>query len=521
MTSFIGSPVTSLAPDQREISSGAGYAIPGAVDQRGFMLYTPSQILGASGVDKWGEHVSVDFEQPYFFLTVVQRNWLFRLSSPVMAVVSGRMKRISSMNYRVVRKEKEEDRIFDALAGAKDLYNEIGDSLDPALQIAKAEIEKFIRKEMIEVLPGLTNFSSASKRWKRRIKASKVDQTNEATDWLQQPNAGVSWEQFIEKVVYDLHIHGGCAIYKDFIDNRLENFDALPGGTVYRVRPPYFNSVEAYIQITGASQPQVFYSNEISYIPYLTVSHTNLPMIPLEALMSKIAEYLFFDDLMARQADGTKPPNKMVVITNPAGITGIKDEEPSLPISRAEQDRIQEAINNPVKFGVVTYTGNHVEVVDLTRENTMQLQNDRQKDIREDVATVFNATNMEVNLTGSADVSGRTTADVQMELASGMGSGPVMKKIANKITNDILPFRFGGGLRFEFEYGKDEKEQNEINRGRLANGEITINELREENGDPAFAGEEFDKPLNSIIDSQAVAGTSEQNPMFIQESTRR
>ncbi|NCN22597.1 hypothetical protein GW934_03865, partial [Candidatus Falkowbacteria bacterium] len=159
---------------------------------------------------------------------------------------------------------------------------------------------------------------------------------------------------------------------------------------------------------------------------YLPVSSRNYGMIPLEALIKKVTESLLFDNMMANQADGTKPPEKMVIVTeqNPFGsLDG--DDAKDIPLDVDEQKRIEQKLSQPIKNGVMTFSGNHVEVVDLTRSDSMGNQMQRQKDIREEVALVFNATNMEVNLSGSDNTSGRSTSQAQMEIEQGKGIAPI------------------------------------------------------------------------------------------------
>jgi len=227
---------------------------------------------------------------------------------------------------------------------------------------------------------------------------------------------------------------------------------------------------------------------------YLPVSSRNYGMIPLEALIKKVTESLLFDNMMANQADGTKPPEKMVIVTeqNPFGsLDG--DDAKDIPLDVDEQKRIEQKLSQPIKNGVMTFSGNHVEVVDLTRSDSMGNQMQRQKDIREEVALVFNATNMEVNLSGSDNTSGRSTSQAQMEIEQGKGIAPIAKSFMTMLNNTILPLRYGSGLLFEFELGKNETEEKTLDKLALETGEYTKNEIREKYNKPTF-GPEYDKP---------------------------
>ena len=164
----------------------------------------------------------------------------------------------------------------------------------------------------------------------------------------------------------------------------------------------------------------------------------------------------------------------------------------------------------------MTFAGNDVKVVDLSRENTMAIQNDRQKDIREDVALVFNMSNMEVNLTGSADTGGRSTSESQAEIEQGKGVTPLLKLIEESISKNILPFRFGFGWKMEFSKSKNDLQEQQINTIRLSNGEVTINELREEKNKPQFDDPQFDKPMNAG-QQQGQAGSNPAQPQYTKQ----
>jgi hypothetical protein len=320
----------------------------------------------------------------------------------------------------------------------------------------------------------------------------------------------LTWSNFAKKWTHSFLIHGATAIYKQLVNGKLTNFDTLPGGTVYKIKSPYFSGVSGYVQaVPGYIEPKIYFSDEISYSEYLPISTRNHGMIPLEALIKKVAEGLLFDDKMARESDGTIPPQKLIIITsnNPFGSMD-ETEKHDIPLDPVEQKRIEEKIKEPIKNGIVTFFGNNIEVVDLSRADTMGVQMQRQKDIREEVAYVFNATNMEVNLTGSDDTSGRSTSEAQSEIEQGKGIAPIAVELASEVKTGILPLRYGYGLEFEFELGKNEKEEKELDVLMLQTGEMTKNEIREKYGKPTF-GEEYDKP-----DGAPEAGQSEMNPIF-------
>ena len=483
----------------------------GEPGKRGLQVYTLSQIISATGRAEDGQMLTWGVEQPYFFLTPTQRNEIFKLSTPVFGVVTSRMNRIAGVDFGVVPIKHKEDQIADDLKMLKQVYDEYANTTELKYITARTQVARKIMERLPDVLPDLSNFGQSLLRWKKIIQNKHLNTGEEIKEWLMEPNNGVSWQDYIKKVVYALMVHGAEATYKQYEHGKLENFDSLPAGTVYRFKSPYFSGVDAYMQIVSGYEPQAYFAKECMYLQYLPTSVQNYPMVPLEALINKVSEGLLFDRLMAEQADGTKPPEKLVVVTDNKNPYSDIDNPENDPLPAAEQKRIETKMNEPRKGAVMTFAGNSATVIDLTRENTMSVQNQRQKDIREDVALVFNMSNMEVNLTGSEGTSGRSTSESQAEIEQGKGITPLLRLIENGLTKNILPFRFGYGYMVEFEKSKDEMEKQRLNRERLANGEITQNELREEENKPTFDGEEFNKPKGSV---PGQPGVDETSPLF-------
>jgi hypothetical protein len=482
--------------------------------RRGLQIYTLSQIVSASGRFQDGQMGTWGVEQPYFFLTPMQRNEIFKLSTPVFGVVTSRMNRISGIDFNIEPIKHREDEFVDDLKNLKQIYDEYANAQDLKYITVRAQIVQKIMQTLPDVLPDLSNFSRSLLRWKKLIQNKHIHTGDEIKEWLMEPNNGVTWTDYIKKVVFNLLVHGAEATYKQYSDGKLENFDSLPGGTVYRFKSPYFTATDGYIQMVAGYEPQLFFANECMFIQYLPVSVQNYPMIPLEALINKIAEGLLFDRLMAEQADGTKFPEKLVIVTNNKDPFGDFDKETEIPMNSDEQKRIETKINEPRKGAIITMTGNDAKLIDLSKENTMASQMQRQKDIREEVALVFNMSNMEVNLSGGQDTSGRATSESQSEIEQGKGITPLLKLIEISITKNILPFRFGYGYHLEFTKSKNELVDKQIDAIRIQNGEITVNELREENNQPTFDAEQFNLPRGA---QQQAPGQSEIAPMYTKQ----
>jgi hypothetical protein len=469
----------------------------GAVSQRdgrGYQVYTMSQLMGITGAAKDGSRVTGYYEQPIFYLTLEERVSIFRLCSPVFSVVTSRMNRISGMDWTVVCDKYQEDKLYERLRALKQVCDEYQSSKEVPFQVARQKLLQEIRTTLPDVLPDLSNFQNALIRWKRRIAHQKTQSGEWVKDWMMQPNINDKFPDLTKKMIMDLMVHGSVAMYKETMNNKVENVYALPGGTVLPLKNVFAGGVQGFVQIMLGYEPQIMYGNEMAYATYIPTTARSHGFIPLEALINKISESLLFDKLMADQADGTKLPEKMVIIAN-ASPFGTMDKEFNIPIDQDEQKRVEQKLNTPKKGAIMTFTGNTATVVDLSRENTMSIQMQRQKDIREEVGLIFQATPMEMSLSGSDDTSGRSTSEAQERIYHSSGVLPIVKILETLWNYDILPYRFGPGYKLEFSVEKSEKEEMETLKAKMDTGVFSINEVRSDdlNLDP-FPDEKFDVP---------------------------
>lgn len=487
-----------------------GLNIGNETNKRGMNVYTMSQLMAITGKDKDGNHLTGNYDQSIFYLNYDERIQIFRLCSPVNAVVSNRMNVIAGLDFDIVPDKKNEDKIAEQLKNYRDFFREIEKQQDMKYIIARGALVRDIQETLPDCLADLSNFDKALLRWKKRIQLNNTEESDWIKQWILQPNVNDRFEEFVKKIIFDLLIHGNLAIYKECLNGKVENLYALPGGTVIPLKNKFVAGANAYVQITNRmDEPQIFFSDEIAYANYIPNTARAYGFIPLEALINKIAETMLFDRLMADQADGTKAPEKMVIIAENSPF-GDLNKEFTVPLDPDEQQRIEAKINAPKKNAIMTFSGNTVQVVDLSRENTMSIQMQRQKDIREEVGMVFQATSMEMNLAGGENTSGRSTADAQREIYFSRGIHPIIKTIEMIYDRDILPFRFGTGWRLEYKMGKSETEDMELLQRKVQTGLYSVNELRinELNENP-FPGEQFDVPAQG---GQQQPDGSEVNP---------
>jgi hypothetical protein len=472
---------------------------PKEARKRGLNVYSATSLQAVSGRDKSGNMINATYEYPLFGLKIDERLDIFRFCSAVFGIVTSRMQRISGLEWHIIPNSKDEDRIADSLKDAKAIYSEYAPLIEDGNIGAALIVRKmlnFVKGYLDEVLDDLSNFNTALLRWKRRINAKNEDKASEIEDWLAEPGLGTDIGDFLKMSVADLMIHGGMGVYKEVNDNKLlENFYLLPGGTVFPMRNRYVGGINAYLQLIDVEEAKIYFQDEISYSKYVPTSARSHGLIPLEALVNKIAESLLFDKRSAEQADGTRPPEKLIVFGDNAPF-GSFDEEVNLPINKDEQGRIETIINESRKEAIRTLSGVGTPIsVDLSRENLFQYQMERQKQIREEVGLVYNASNVEMNLTGSDDTSGRATSETQERLDKQRGIYPVILLLQRFFDKDILPFRYGTGYKLEFSGGTNEFEQIRLVKEKMQSGVFPVNEIRTEDlGKEPFEGEEYDKP---------------------------
>ena len=395
----LGGVVSNLLDD---IGAGQVKRTP---DRRGLNVYTTSGLTGVAGIGKSGQIIRGAAEEPIFGLSLYDRLLIAQRCDAVFGVIAGRTNRIASLEWTVIKESKEEDRIAEYLKDCYSLWKEYGNTHRIAEVVTRAMLVGKVRKYLPDVLPDMSNFQNSLLRWGRRLDRRHDDESTNIIEWMRNPNPHDTYEDFVKKWVQDLMIQGAAAQYKEIGDHSglLEAVHMLPGGSVTPLRERYVGGHKAYAQALPGMDPQIYFSDEIAYSQYMPNSGISYGMIPLEALVNKVAESLLFDQRAAEAADGTKAPEKMIVLgeNSPFGdLTG--DEAIQVPITQDEQTRLEVLMNEPRQNAVRVLTGYGTPmVVDLSRADTYQAQAERQKDIRTAVALVFNMSNMEINESGA------------------------------------------------------------------------------------------------------------------------
>jgi len=463
--------------------------------KRGITVLSSRSLMGQSATLKDGQVVTAEFQLPYFTLTVAERLDIFRFCGPVFGVITSRMNRVASLEWKVTKQSREEDRIIEKIRSMRDLVQEYEDDKSSKAVGIRLRAMAHIFRYLPDVRMDLKNFDASLLRWSRKNKAITEDKCSEIENWLKSPNQGQTFENLTKSIVFDTHVHGIAVPFKEVQNKLIENIYCLPGGTVYPIRGRNIGDPVSYVQVVDGFDPQLFFQDEVSCLQYAPHSDDPYGGIPLESLVNKVAESLMFDARAAEMADGTKPPEKLLAFGDRTPF-GSLEEQFEMPMDKDEQKRIETVVNEARKEALRVITGHGTPVVvDVSRADTFQYQSERQRMVREEVGLVFGASNTEMNLSGSDSTSGRSTSETQERYDLYKGVFPMMQSLENFWNQDILPFRFGSGYEFTYEPSLSESVRVKLLKDKLESGLYTANELRiEDMGRDPFRGEEYSLP---------------------------
>ncbi len=500
------------------VSTAAGlieYMKAIAPERRGLNVYNFWELQTTDATTRTGARVTIQYQRPLFSLRPDERTQIVRFSAMVLGIVNSRMQRAGSLEWNVISINKDREREAAKMKDLRDIWTEYADlaAVNPSIVVMRSIIYRYLHQRLMDLRPDMANFSAALRRWEKRGKLVAEDRASEIEDWLHEPNQDDSFDEFIKKWVNDLHTHGAYAVYKEPRDGVLENFYGLPGGSVLPIHNKRVGGATGYLQFEDTpADAQLYFNNEVCYSRWLPSTAMSYGMVPLEALVNKVAEQLMFDQTAANQADGTKPPEKAIIFGRESPF-GDLDGDLRIPLEPGEQTKLEAQINEARKgaIRVLTGTGTPLEI-DLSRSDLFQHQSERQRQLKEDAALVFGATPMEMNLSGSADTSGRSTSESQERMEQKRGLNPVLYELTSKMNREIIPYRFGWGYRFQFASGLSEAEQIELWSKKLASGVYGVNEIRTTDaGEDPYPEEEYDRPNKGAA---AQPGENAMNPLY-------
>jgi len=465
-------------------------------ESRGINLYSAFDLMRVSGMTRSGERVDSSAQIPLFTLDPTTRTEIFAKSDLIISIVNSRSSEISGYDVKVIPEKDEEDLIVMRLRMFKEIVDEYEGQTDIKFLVTRMKLINMIREKLPDLLPDLSNFDRSLIRWNSLIKAKHKQTADEILDWIMKPNREDTWVNHIKKWVTDLHVHGNFSLYKGLNEvGQIDYIKGLIGGTTFPLRVASAADVIGFTQVVDSIEPQVFTPEEIVYDTYMPATHNSYGMVPLDALVNKIAEGILFDQLMAGQADGTKPVEKVVVFADDNSI-GDLTEGLGLPVSKSRQKRIEDKLNEARSGAIATLTGYGApQILDLTRENTMSIQMQRQDQNAKVAGRVFNLSALEMSLTGGDDTSGRSTSESQERLDQRQGTGPIVRGIQDNYDKDIILQKFGSGYLLKFMAGLDDAADLQKAREHLESGAFDVNWVRTHILNEApYPEEEFDRP---------------------------
>lgn len=475
----------------------------GQVSERGYQDFnSTASNYRFTAVGEGGEKQSVAIDPGWLQCDAYTALTVYQKCAPVFAVVTARANRISSLDYSIIPENKIEDNIAKNLKDIRDIFSETPP--DSMFDIGrKIKMLTEARGVLPDLRPDFSNFDSCMIRWRRRIMSVKLDRADEIQDFFMHPSKGMLWNDFAKQYTQDLLVHGRSAIYKEKIKllngrDRLNSIHMLPGGSVFPVKGDYVGQFLGYVQITdGMRTPQLFFQDELSLSQYMPNSSLVNGLTPIDALINLAAENLLFSDLMLKKADGSQPPEKLVVFGEPDPAFGSAPDMQSSTnqfLNKDEQRRIENKLNRKKREGAVAILSGYGNpmLVDLSKSDTLPTQMVRQDQINKYVAMAFNASNQEINETGGDGTSGRSTAESQERADNAKGIRPIIVNMEQTFTHEIIPMRYGYGYRMQFSVPMSEREKIELAKIKGDSGLWSKNEIRRDDlsldpiRDPAF-----------------------------------
>lgn len=492
-------PVSADDPSVNVISSSGIYN-----DQlnRGINVQAKGDVVGASGRMLDGSISREPIQPPYFSLTPLERDEIVKQNSYVQGIITGRMHRISGIDWIVEPTGRMEEDFIDAMRMRFQLYEEYKNVPELKYKVASIRQSSILRENLIDLLPDMSNFKSALRRWRLKYKHQVRTSSAQVEDWINRANDQVDFEEFQKKWVYDLMAHGASSIFWDTqAPNIQKTFYMLPGGSVMQIRHPYAGPGVAWVQMVAGYETKIYLENEMIYDTYIPTSSRTYGVVPLDALVNKVAESLMFDRMSAERADGTRPPEKMVVFGEQSPIPGFGGNNPdsfSIPLPTDQMGKLEQKINTERQNAIAVISGvGTPQILDLSRADTFAAQNERQTRLLKDIALVFNVSNNEINETGAEGSSGRAVSESLERVDKEKGTGPIIRVIDKTMTKKVLTRKFGDNWIFKHKGALSELEEVELDAKKLSSSTYSVNEIREARGEDPFSGEEFNKPSNA------------------------
>lgn len=475
---------------------------------RGASVRNRYEIFKLSGVTKEGKRKSVPIQMDWVGLDPYTALWLVQHCDILFGPITRRANRISSLPWQVVRKVRREDRMAEEMKMSKAEFFET-QSLPKRVQIFIR-----VRKNLKNLRPDFSNFDSALSNWSKRIKHYHSASEEEIQDWFRKPANGVKSAHFLKQMVFDLMTHGcGCA--EPVRLNGRPSLLALPGGTVVPVRGDRVGPADAYLQIwnqhllpvSGTGEvPVLFMPDEIVFGYYMPNSSVSGGLTPLQALINTVASSLMTDEMIREYSDGNRDPEKVLIFGNemrgPGDVANLDGHKTSISPEKAEQLKVELGQRKKTPITVLRGSGTPT-VIDVSRENILNMLMSNLGTLREKVALCFNMSALEMAEGGSDAVSGRSTAEEMSGVDEGSGWGHLAEEVESLVTDAIERF---WGEAYKFDFSRKQTESQRIEQAiQMASAQVfSPNEIRESAGKDARPDPKYDELMGSQSAGEAI-----------------
>ena len=507
--------------DSKPIANGQGWAI-----------YRPENFINRSGKNTKGNILNVPIDTSSWYtvdpLTCIE---IFKTNYLIQSTISRHAQIVSSLNFKIVPSSSIEDEIVYNLKRSKNLYDLIGDveitkndfkyNLQNKMRLLKEkkrhylDIAKYLTPYYLK--SDLSNFDRCIRQYAKDIKSIVNTSSGEIEDWITKPNNTIQFQDFLIQYVIDLLLHGKTAIQLPTVqvnkNNELvpihesyeifDGFQLLPGGSVFNIAHKYIGEdvilgedYPSYIQLMyntygyGTMEPKIFNCNELSTAQYLPNSSLLDGFKPIDCILSAITEVNNFSSLMVNYANEDKPPEYLIMVVDDSSMFGTSSISDTDKVDDVEIERIQESINTKHKdesVRIMKQIGKDVKLLNIGKENILDLLFRREERIEKIINRVFNGTSNELSDQDTSSIINNGTGEVQNNIYYNSVIKPIIKTIENQFTHEIILNRFGyastsgkGKVMWNLVFQDSESETASYNKATLAKqtGLLTTNEIR-------------------------------------------
>ncbi len=335
----------------------------------------------------------------------------------------------------------------------------------------------------------------------KSIDEDKIIQSHidEVEEFFKSKTWKESWKETLRRMLPDLLLYDCGVLIKvfgkpDYDEEMLINKDAKPIEMVSRDGRSFlkdcdlFGNTEGYFQyswIAPHAKPIKFTNDEIVYLSMRPQSRSPYGIAPLETIMS-IVDYL----TASVNANRKYFENGMFIggqIDHP-DITDIDEMQ-----ARAEMYQAELKGEQNYNKWLLTFGGTKVTPLAFTNVEMQWLQTS--EFFGRLVFAIFKVTPSELGFT---DGMNRATAEVQSQVYKSKGVQNILDLLEDYINREIIWKHFNEDIEFVFDRSldlEDRHTQANIDHLQLGDGTVTVNQIRNRDGDELYEDKLFDKPF--------------------------